>query len=484
MLTQARLLGQFFRPRIKELISLLTLSLVLAACGGGGGGGSVAGGGIGGTGAVGTVSAISSITVNGVTYGCVGAVVTDDDGIVAQGSGSDNCIAAEQAGKLSVGSVVVVTGSRDSSGNFSAETVDVSSSVAGPAINVLVNELSFSTLDQTVLVDEQTRFEIDGTELSGSAGLTALAAAPTRTVEISGYRNSSGDILATLVETKTIDFDKREIKGFAVVDGNTITIGGVNIILNGQDPPPNGACVEAKGTWTPGTLTLTQALKSDDDCDGGALPDNQVKAEVEGVISGINTDKDQFNVGGQRVITTAATDYEGGTKDDLLNGMKVEAEGPVADGTLIATTIQIKSNGVRIEGEVDSVSLADDSFTVLGITVKIVTATNNDFGQITAGSRLRVEGNKSGDTQVTAARISNASGGSGDSRTELRGPLDADPVSPTFNILGVLVQAKGSTEFDGGSAAFFANTKKDEIVKVQGTENNDVITAEQVENED
>ena len=327
---------------------LVAFTLILAGCGGGGGGGGgVVGGGIGGTGAVGTVSAIGSVTVNGVTYSCVGATVTNDDGTVDQGPG-DSCIAAEQAGRLSVGSVVVVTGSKDSSGNFTATTVNSSNSVFGPALTISVNGLSFTVLNQRILVDETTRFEIEGVKSDGTAGMTALAARPPNTtVEVSGLRNTTGDILATLVENKTAINGEFELKGFATVSGTTLTIGGVNINLATQPLPANGDCVKAKGTWNGNTLTLTQPLKGDNDCNGGSLAGNLVQAEVEGVINGF-VSSTQFNVGSQKVTTTGSTTYEGGTSADLLDGVKVEAEGSTTNGTLIATKVKIKSNGVRI----------------------------------------------------------------------------------------------------------------------------------------
>ena len=461
---------------------LVAFTLILAGCGGGGGGGGggIVGGGIGGTGAVGTVSAIGSVTVNGVTYSCVGATVTNDDGTVDQGPG-DNCIAARDAGRLSVGSIVVVTGSKDANGNFTATTVSTSRNVLGPVANKDDIGLSFTVLNQRVLVVSTTRFEINAAESFGTTGLTGLING--KTVEVSGFRNANGDILATLVETKSVNNNEFELKGF--FDSATVTIGGVSINLNGQVAPASGACVEAKGSFSVNTLTLIQPLKSDDDCNGGRLSGTLVQAEVEGVIDGFVSVR-QFNIGNQKVTTIETTTYEGGTSADLLSGVKVQAEGTISGDTLTAKKIQIKSNGVRIEGVTDS-PLSGGSFTILGITVKVVTATENSLGPITAGTRLRLEGSKSGATQVTAAKISNASGGGG-TRAEIRGPLDADanPASPNFTILGAQVQTSGSTQFNGstsGSMAFFANTKKDQIVKARGNQTNNVIAADEVENE-
>ena len=471
--------------------------MLLAACGGGGGGGgtTVGGGGIGGTGAVGTVSAIGSVTVNGVTYSCVGATVTNDDGTVDQGPG-DNCIAARDAGRLSVGSVVVVAGSKDASGNFTATTVNISNNVFGPATNISVQGLSFTVLNQRIFVDDATRFEIGTAQSTGPAGLTALAAQPVNTtVEVSGFRNTSGDILATLVETKTATGGEFELKGIATVSGSTVTIGGVGIVLNGPPSlPSNGACVEAKGTWDGTNLTLTQALRTDDDCNGGSLSGNLVQAEVEGVINGF-VSSSEFDVGGQPVTTAAATLYEGGTAADLLNGVKVEVEGATTNGTLIAKKVQIKSNGVRMKATADSNYNASTGIvSVLGINVKVVTATElsgDPLSSIGPGTRLEIEGSKSSGSSMNASKLKVISGGGGSSTPELRGPLDADPSGSSFQILGVQVNTTGSTTFQSVSGAsvnsttFFANTKANDIVKAKGSESPDnQISATEVENED
>ena len=100
---------------------------------------------------------------------------------------------------------------------------------------------------------------------------------------------------------------------------------------------------------------------------------------------------------------------------------------------------------------------------------------------------MRIEGNKSGATQVTASKITNAGGGT---RTELRGPLDANPSGSSFVILRVPVSTSGATFQDKNgtsisAATFFANTTINKIVKARGTESPDnQISASEVENED
>ena len=467
---------------------LVTFMLALAGCGGGGGGGgggTTVGGGIGGTGAVGIVSAIGSVTVNGLTYSCFGAVVTSDDGTIDQGSG-DNCVEAERTGQLSVGAVVTITGTRDANGNLTATTVSISRNVLGPVANKDLAGLSFTVLNQRVNVSETTRFKIGNpkSESSGTEGLTNLKNGDT--VEVSGFRNANGDILASLVEAKTSVSGDSALKGMVAGSTAAVTIAGVSINLGSFLPAPaNGACVEAKGTFNGTSLTLTQALKYDDDCNGGSVSGNLVQAKVEGVINGF-VSTTEFNVGNQKITTTATTTYIGGSSADLQNGVTVEAEGSTTNGTLIAKKIQIKSNGVRIEGNTDT-ALSGGSFQILGITVKVVASTENSIGPIVPGTHLKLEGSKTGPTEVTAAKIDAASG----SDTELRGPLDAIPASPSFAILGVQVKTiRGTTQFNGTSStaasdSFFIKTIKDQIVKARGTPGGTTtLNATEVENED
>ena len=464
---------------------LVTFMLALAGCGGGGGGGgTVVGGGIGGTGAVGTVSAIGSVTVNGLTYSCFGAVVTSDDGTTTQGSG-DNCVEAERTGQLSVGAVVTITGTRDANGNLTATTVSISRNVLGPVANKDLAGLSFTVLNQRVNVSETTRFKIGNpkSELSGTEGLTNLKNGDT--VEVSGFRNANGDILASLVEAKIAASDEFELKGYVDGSAAALTIAKVSIDLNGQPAPTNGACVEAKGSFDGSVFKLTDLLKPDDDCNGGSVSGNLVQAKVEGVINGF-VSTTEFNVGNQKITTTATTTYIGGSSADLQNGVTVEAEGSTTNGTLIAKKIQIKSNGVRIEGNTDT-ALSGGSFQILGITVKVVASTENSIGPIVPGTHLKLEGSKTGPTEVTAAKIDAASG----SDTELRGPLDANPASPSFAILGVQVKTiRGTTQFNGTSStaaadSFFNKTIKDQIVKARGTPGGTTtLNATEVENED
>lgn len=483
---------QFFPPNHLTGMCLLTFSLLLAACGGGGGGGGNSSTGTPAA-AVGTVEKIGSVKVNGITFDCRNATVTFDDGVVD--AGDDRCVQANRAGELEDDMRVIVKGRISDDGiTGSADSVIVRTRYTGPVASIDKITPSFEILGQTVLVDDATVFKINTQPKAlGSAGLDLLT--DDDIVKVHGIPNESGVLVAIFVKTKAAPTGVFEVKG--IVTAATpidFQIGTLTVVLNGHAAPVVGACVEVKGTLSsPATLTLKSSadgLKLDDDCDGDSLPSGIAKAEIEGIINGFVNTATLFNVGGQPVSVSPSTTYRpaGATADNLRDGLKVEAEGSVSGGVLLASKIKIKENGVRIEALADSAGTAT-AFSILGIDVTTNASTRFDGGissadDITTGMALRVRGFKSGESQVTASRVERRSGGSGD--VELRGPLDADATASGFAILGVPVTITDTTEFDDSSLiSFFAGAKANTIVKAKGAEiPNNAIVAEEVELED
>ncbi len=480
-------IGQFFRPTP----ILFALSLLLAACGGGGGGG---GGGGSTTGtpaaAIGTVEKIGSVKVNGVTFDCRNATVTYDDGVVD--AGEDRCIEAQLREELDDGMHVVVTGKVNDDGvSGSASSVIVKHRFVGPVANINQTTQTFTVLGQIIQVDDGTVFKsASGAKTTGAAGLDSLTDG--ETVRINGIPGDAGTFLATYVKSKFIPGNSSEVKGIVTANNPNVQIGSLTLILSRQTPPNIGDCVEAEGTLSGNTLTLKSGaagLKLDDDCDGESLPDGVTKAEIEGVINGFVDTLTPFNVGGQAVSISGATTFRpaGTSAADLTNGLKVEAEGSVSGGVLLARKIHIKKNGVRIEALADGAATGN-SFTILGITV--VTNGSTDFGHvftlgsIVTGTGLRVQGFKSGAKQITATKVEARPVDLND--VTVRGPLDVNPVDPGFVILGVPVTVGAGTQFEDTTRTnFFANATANTIVKAKGSESpNDAISAREVELED
>src|SRR6267378_4865556 len=113
--------------------------LALASCGGG-----TSGTGGSGVTSTGTITAFGSVFVNGVEFSTSGATIVLDDNPAAE---SD----------LRVGMVVTVSGSRSGSSG-SATRIDVDDAVKG-FVEAKLDANHWTVMGQTVLVDDQTKFE-------------------------------------------------------------------------------------------------------------------------------------------------------------------------------------------------------------------------------------------------------------------------------------------------------------------------------------
>ncbi len=70
--------------------------------------------------------------------------------------------------------------------------------------------------------------------------------------------------------------------------------------------------------------------------------------------------------------------YEGGTSADLANDARVEAEGNVVGGVLVAKKIQFKQRRVILQAVPSVVNVAGSTMTVLGKAVQVTTLTRVD----------------------------------------------------------------------------------------------------------
>jgi hypothetical protein len=155
------------------------------------------------------------------------------------------------------------------------------------------------------------------------------------------------------------------------------------------------------------------------------------------------------------VTATSSTVYEGGSAADLANNLKIEVEGELdAEGVLNATKIEIKtSTNIRVTGQVDSVSTANETVTILGITVntdvlKTQFEDKSDarvepfsIGDINIGDYLEARGQEQPAGQITAFRVERDDFDAASDDTELRGFVEEGSVVAfeQIVILGVTV---------------------------------------------
>ena len=410
-----------------------------------------------------------SVIVNGVTFDDTTAtVIADDD--------------AQKV--LANGMVVKVKGTVNDDGlTGKAEKVEVVNEVSGTITSK--NTDTFSVLNQTVLVDGGTVFAGGATNL---AGLNA-----DDSVEVHGQRDASRTIRATRVE-KHAGGVVDEVRG--VVSGKTATtfnIGSLPITFGISTAiTPTGA------TFADGDIvqvhlngTIATSIKVEDD-DVEFEPGEGQEFEVEGFISGFTAHPGSFEVIGQSVQTSSSTRIEGGVAADLADDVKVEAEGHLINGILVANKIAFKET-VRIQSNATTTGSAD----MLGKTVKVTSKTelNNLSGGISgiqAGDGLRVRGFVNIDGSITATRVESQNAVQAD-RHILQGPVTSkDAASKSLVILGVTISASGASSMDDSpddsnpafaniDAFFSAVTAGKTIVKARGAISGSTMTANEIE---
>lgn len=341
-------------PRI--LMILLAMS-VFVSCGGTTGGDDFAGGGVGGTGiSVGKITAFGSVFVNGVEFDTSGAIIIKDGVEVATVSDS------EDQEHLRVGMIVAVRGTFNADGlTGTASRVEFKDNLEGPVSvgSIDLINLTFQALGQTVKVDMATVFEDSlGIQITGNPTAILSAIDDGNIVEVSGFVNAGGVILASYIEIKAESFtpgeDEIELKGTisSLDDTNKIfMIGGLIVDYSSaelKDIPTEGLSdglfVEVKSTtgfYGSGVLIASE-VEVEDKIPGHEEGD---KVEIEGFVTSFISISEPFEVNGQPVQVTSETRFEdGASPDGIALNVRIEVEGTVnASGVLVAEEISLES---------------------------------------------------------------------------------------------------------------------------------------------
>ena len=345
----------------KRLVLVLLFCLLLTSCKGGGG--SLAGGGIDGTGimSAGVVSAFGSIIVNGTEFDTSNAVVVVKGEEI--GVGDDDVQA-----NLDIGMVVTVEGRIKEDGSAVADRVIFSNNVVGPIENIDDKDATtkeIEVLGQIVVVNVITKLK----ETSFDTIIEDDV------IEVSGYRDFDGKIRATLIEKtgRFIAGSIVEVTGFVKnlnLGLETFEINGltVNFALIATDLPEGipaeGLFVEVEGTLdTPGGEVIATEIEIGDELGG----DDGDEFEIMGFVTEIISDVDiiEFKVGNQVVHADPdSVDFVDGNQDDIILGVKLEAEGSLEGGILFAWEIEFwKPDQIEVEGFVTEV-VSETEFTV------------------------------------------------------------------------------------------------------------------------
>src|SRR6185369_6253056 len=322
------------RTAMTGLIALAFASLV-ASCGGSGGG---AGGGAptfdaaagSTTLSKGAIERFGSVVVNGVEFKVAGATLhLRDDGVdkVLQNE-------AEIQNNLDKGMVISVKGKLDNTGLAGTATeIEFRDALTGKIDDKGVDFVK--VMGQTIVLDDNAKLQLAGLAIGDNVRISALA-------------DDKGGLRATHIKRQdnAAEFDvKGFVSGFS--GGTTMTLllsptatTGLSINLAGAALPAgikNGDFVEVRSATSHanGVITATR-IKLEDELKAA---ENE-NAEFEGFVANLNGSG--FMIGTTQVTFSDSTVFMNGVAADLTAGMKVEVEGNIVNGALVARKIVFK----------------------------------------------------------------------------------------------------------------------------------------------
>jgi len=344
---------------------LATSIALLTACGGSGGG----------TPAdtsttSGVITGFGSIYINGIEYETDTASIDIDGALLPET-------------QLGVGDVCEIEGTVNADGTTgTAVSVKCADELEGYVLDLSGLEIdgtgTINVMGQTVTVNLDTVFEGDDTVL------TINDLSVNDIIEVSGFSDGKGTVLATRIETKDVS-DDVEIKGI-VINLNpadmTFMIGELTVDYSHAGEVPSeladGLFVEAKTEMLLDGLTMfASEVEIEEDGDKDIDGDEGEEIEVQGVVSEVNRDAEPatFLFNGQLVVIDHLDDdFDTST---LMDGMMLTVEGYIdASGDFVIEEIEEEQETEdEVEGTVSAVTAT--TVTVLDGEVETTYTVNN-----------------------------------------------------------------------------------------------------------
>ena len=477
--------------KVFPCLYILLVSAIVVACGGGGG--TLAGGGIGGTGITsGTVTGFGSVYVNGVEYFMENTTLDIDDDFYQESVSEDNFNLEDV---LDVNMVVTVVWEENPDGTYTATSVAFDEEVEGPVAtgSLTIEDLdtrtrSFMVLGVEVIVARESTSFVgwpgDGFELVSEGDV----------VEVSGFYDANGILRATRVEKEDDLQLNAEIEVKGVVEGYTsgdaeFGLGDITIIIGGADLPQgfgNGETVEVHGVVenaAPVTIVATEIEIED----GGYGDTGDATVSLEGIVTAFSSIS-SFEVNGQLVDATGAVFEPASLESTLGVDDRVDVEGMIDNGVLLASAVEGRGDEVVINAIVAETSVIDGLImleVVAGepvVTVRESVDTEYEderdgfslsgIAELVPGDYLQLEAIIDGYGELVANEVVRDE----PDNIELQGPADipgtaGDHISGELVVLGVTVQTDSETEFENehdddiSGSEFYAQVQNGDLVR-------------------
>jgi hypothetical protein len=420
--------------------------------------------------------------VGGVTFRTAGATLRMPDD-----SASPVILETEDAirSHLDDGMVVTVRGAIDDNGG------------TGEAVEIEFHDLMEATIDdkgagRIRLLGEDLSID-DSTEIVDRHGgkLTPDDLSNGTRVEVSGFPDDKGGLRASFVRVRddVAPGMDHEVKGWVIAISGTVldlsfSKGGALALradVSGIASPPAVAVGDFVEVSFPETnpdsngdgILEAVALHLEEGLE--AEPNDE--AEVEGIVTSV--DAGGFAIGGQPVVLEPDAVLTGGTIDDLVPGVKVEAEGFMGDGGVLhAHQVKFQASA-RIDANLTGKDEANGTLSLLGLVIHVTPSTDlRSFGalaDLAVGDRIEVRGYPTKDglgLNATRIELVDPAPNSND-RAFLRAVVSAKTPTSALTMLGIAVDTSAASykdPADGPMAAadfFAAITEGRTIVKVR-----------------
>jgi hypothetical protein len=344
----------------------VTALSIVACCGSGSGLACIGGSGFISSG---SISGFGSVFVNGVEF------ETNESTFDIEG------VPGTQ-GDLAIGMIVRVSGTINDDGITGTATgISFDDELQGPVSNITSPNLngitrSFSVFEINVIIDSgTTTFDLSD-DLSTITAFSFSDIANNNNVEISGFFDADGSLVATRVELKDRVFDTSnsvvEIKGTVSnfnAGTNTFNLGAfsINAASADIDNLPNGLAdgqfVEVKGTFDLATTITASKVEGENN----SFEDTD-EFELEGLVTNF-VNNSNFKIAGTSVDASNANFKPSTLKLTLQDGARVEAEGTIVNGILIASEVELRGGDAKLKATVSNLSVVNNTFDVIPVDV-------------------------------------------------------------------------------------------------------------------
>lgn len=429
-------------PGLKGL-ALTGLTALAVACSGGSDDDDVVSGGSSPVVARGVITQLGSVYVNGVKY------ETPNGGSYSNDDSNGNVADYE------VGQVVSIRGQRNDDGATGvADKVQYEAEIEGTAD-------ASGNINGIVIVQ---------TPKTNAQGIPNPLANNVR-YEISGIWIDNNTIESTYIKVDDDGDGEDEIKGFVKnLGGGSFDVRSIGFTgYTGTPALSNGNFVEvhfnpATCSAPPNvTCTLTSVELEDDFFDQAEGQEIEIEGAANLDTSGCPVDAD-FKIDMTCIDwDNKPTVFMDGLTGpgDVVAGSRVEAEGHMVGGLLVADKIKGRGNRVRITSIAGNVDIGPGTFDLIEGNIEVTTMngvtmfedglTINTLDSGAALNGIQVRGVRSGPSTMLALRIKLDDLSGGGDLHELRAEVDengADPASNTLTVMGVVSVANANTELE------------------------------------